>query len=78
MKCCFRSFDSKDSSTMISNYLSEGISEAICYILMTAAEKAAMCSLFPLFFQAGFNEQVIQSSAGTKHGYNPKSVDRKC
>ena len=78
MKCCFRSFDSKDSSTMIRNHLSEGISEAICYILITAAEKAAMCSLFPLFFQAGFNEQVIQSSVGTKHGYNPKSVDRKC
>ena len=32
MKCCFRSFDSKDSKTMIRNYLSEGISEVICLI----------------------------------------------
>ena len=32
MKCCFRSFDSKDLNTMIRNYLSERISEAICLI----------------------------------------------
>ena len=50
---------------MIRNYLSEGISEAICYILITAAEKAAMCSLFPLFFQAGFNEQVKERVRST-------------
>ena len=33
---------------------------------------------FALFFQTGCNEQVTQSSVGTKHGYNPKSVDSKC
>ena len=56
MKCCFRSFDSKDSNTIIRNYLSEGISEAICYILIFVTsvkqppKRPQSCSLFPLFF----------------------------
>ena len=85
MKCCFRSFDSKDSNTMIRNYLSERISEAICLIhsyfvtsVKQPPKKAATIVYFALFFQTGFNEQVTQSSVGTKHGYNPKSVDSKC
>ena len=86
MKCCFRSFNSKDSNTMIRNYLSERISEAIslihshCYVCKTATEKGRHNRVvyFALFFQTGFNEQVTQSSVGTKHSYNPKSVDSKC
>jgi len=69
---------------MIRNYLSERISEAICLIhcygCKTATEKGRHNRVvyFALFFQTGFNEQVTQSSVGTKHGYNPKSVDSKC
>ena len=87
MKCCFRSFDSKDLNTMIRNYLSERISEAICLIhshFVTAVKQPPKKGrhnrvvYFALFFQTGFNEQVTQSYVGTKHGYNPKSVDSKC
>ena len=87
MKCCFRSFDLKDSNTMIRNYLSERISEVICLIhshfvtsVKQPPKKATTIVLFILlfFFQTGFNEQVTQSSVGTKHCYNPKSVDSKC
>ena len=66
---------------MIPNYLSERISEAICLIhshFVTEKGRNNRVVYFALFFQTGFNEQVTQSSVGTKHGYNPKSVDSKC
>ena len=53
---------------------------SFCYVCKTATEKGRHNRVvyFALFFQTGCNEQVTQSSVGTKHGYNPKSVDSKC